>query len=269
MKRRVESVIAKLQNMHSDSNFIYFRIEEPVKEQIQFDWRNEWNYREINEDKEQPCKSSNQKMNWISMMDWLRENDLLLFSKQKITGIYDLFDLSSNEKAERFFDILRPKEGKFLSIVDRKRKNNETGISMKTGFTLKNDLMMIIQQLRKVEPIFYCYYLTSLSTILREFKALNAIEYSPYIKAILDPARWLNKQITLNNSISSDYSYWQEFLNSNESKFNESQVMALRQVCELKRQEMLLIQGPVSSYLFSLKILHHHNLSNSNFETSK
>ena len=190
-------------------------------------------------------------------MDWLRENDLLLFSKQKITGIYDLFDLSSNEKAERFFDILCPKEGKFLSIVDRKRKNNETGISMKTDFILKSDLMKIIHPSRKVKPIFYCYYLTSLSTILREFKALNAIEYSPYIKTILDPARWLKEQITLNNPISSDYSYWQEFLSLNESKFNESQVMALRQVCELKRQEILLIQGPVSIYSFSFKMLHH------------
>ena len=149
-------------------------------------------------------------MNWISMMDWLRENYLLLFSKQTITGIYDLFDLSSNEKTERFFDILCPKENSYQSLIGKGKITNRNLYESKLYF--KSDLMKIIYSLSKVELIFYCYYLTSLSTILREFKALNAIEYSPYIKAILDPARWLNKQITLNNSISSDNSYWQEFL---------------------------------------------------------
>ena len=122
--------------------------------------------------------------------------------------------------------------------------------------------MKIIHPSRKIKPIFYWYYLTSLSTVLREYKALHAIEFSPYIKTILDPSRWIKEQITLKNPLSPDYTNWQEFLTTNWKLFNESQFQALKQVCELRRQEILLIQGPVRNQNnFTCKLHIFSNLS--------
>ena len=242
---------AKLQFTYTDSKFVYFKMEEPVKDNIQFDWRNHCGFQTVDDERVKELGYGN-KMNWWLIMDSLRENDLLILSQQRLTGIYDLFDLTNEEKADRFFTQVLPKNGKFIAIIDRRRKLNETSIGLKTDNLHKEDLKKLLWPDKKVMPIFYWYFLTSLSTVLREYKALHAIEYSPYIKKILNPGKALDEE--LNNSLSPDYNHWQEFLNTNGKYFNESQQSALRRVTEMKKQEILLIQGPVSItyYLKSL-----------------
>lgn len=43
----------------------------------------------------------------------------------------------------------------------------------------------------------------------------------------------------------------QEFIKSNGKSFNESQLEALDNVVKMKKEDFLLIQGPVSIYLFN------------------
>ena len=43
----------------------------------------------------------------------------------------------------------------------------------------------------------------------------------------------------------------QEFIKSNGKSFNESQLEALDNVIKMKKEDFLLIQGPVSIYLFN------------------
>ena len=81
--------------------------------------------------------------------------------------------------------------------------------------------------------------------MLREYKALQAIEHSSYIKTILDPARALDERPE-NAEYAPDYDSWIHFLKKNGEWFNDSQLGALRKVAEMRKQDALLIQGPVS-----------------------
>ena len=83
-------------------------------------------------------------MNWLNMIDSLRENDLIVASQQRLTGIYDLFDLSLEDKADRFFNQMLPKNGKFIAIVDRRRRLKDTCISLKTDNMHKDDLKKLL-----------------------------------------------------------------------------------------------------------------------------
>jgi hypothetical protein len=222
---------------HVDTNFLHFKMEEPIKSRLEFSAHN---HSTFGLSLAQP---SSRPLPWINLADALRENDLLLITQDKLSGIYDLFDLSTEEKARRLFNEITPKKGRFLAMVDRRRRISETSVGLKTSKVFQEDVMKILKPSKRIMPIFYAYFLSSLSTIWREYKAMHALEHSWYLEMMLDPARTVSGR---HGEMALDYENWKEFIGRNGEYFNQSQVNALEHVAEMKKQEVLLIQGPVS-----------------------
>ena len=58
----------KIQFSHNDNKFIYFKIEESLKESVQFEWRNDCSYQTFNESDKKQHKDNSTKMNWIALL---------------------------------------------------------------------------------------------------------------------------------------------------------------------------------------------------------
>ncbi|CAI2368004.1 unnamed protein product [Moneuplotes crassus] len=236
--------LAKLTFTHADK-FITFRMDKPINDQYHFDARNHQCFIKSEPDGNRGDQITGRcRLHWEQIADSLRENDLVLFSKYKLTGVYDLFDTSTDEKGRRLLQTVLPKYGTFLAMVVRRRKLKETFVTMKTDRLYKEDLVKIICPEKNSMPLFYCYFLTSLSTILREYKALHALEHSSYLKMVLDPARVLSEREIMKEESDQNNKEMELFLHKNGEYFNGSQLAALKEVASMRKRDVLLIQGP-------------------------
>ena len=74
---------------------------------------------------------------------------------------------------------------------------------------------------------------------------------------ILDPVRGL-KELEQDQQLSTDkrvgHADMKSFLSRHKDDFNQSQLEALHKVADMNQKDLLLIQGPVSSFAFLLTV---------------
>ena len=134
-------------------------------------------------------KKLQQNKEWIKIMNGLRENDLLLLSKEHIKNPHSFFN-SDKIKKKGAHDIFDPNRGYILCMVSKKAKKNSERVSLKASSDFGYKIDSLLKMMNDKNKEFFCYYITSLSTLIREFKALNKIEFSGFSDLILNPNTW-------------------------------------------------------------------------------
>ena len=118
-------------------------------------------------------------------------------------------------------------------MVNKKLKKAQIWIEIKFSYDKKDAINSLCKRMSDSKKDFYIYYITNMSTIIREYKALKWIEFSKFCKAILDPWKYkeqLSKRMTL--------------MTLNNRNYNKSQNEALRYVASMNKGGLSLIQGP-------------------------
>ena len=90
---------------------------------------------------------------------------------------------------------------------------------------------------------FYCYFITNLSTMIREYKAIKWVEFSNFSGLIMNPEKWMDVKSQKEHS-AEPKSQYRDFLKNNKKFFNESQHSALKYVACMDNTGLSLIQGP-------------------------
>ena len=162
---------------------------------------------------------------WSRIYSSIKENDLLIISTER----KDFW----NSSRDFLIRNLAPSKGSFICAVSKKMNKPNNPI----GLTISNDVFRpfnsILKRMTDIKKDFYVYYYSSLSTILREFKALKCIEFSPFINYILNPSMYKD-MLTEKSNEQRGY----------DSRYNKSQNKALAYVNSMNNNGLSLIQGP-------------------------
>ena len=178
----------------------------------------------------------------MSIINSLKENDLLLLSSTKLSEINSLFN-TENKSWKEIQDTFDPDKGIILWVVDKKLKKTESRIPLKASWDNSYKIHSKCKSMANSKQDFYWYMVTSLSTMVREYKAIKWVEFSNFFKSIMNPSI-ISKQIHENEEKLKIRDLYKEFLQNNKKHFNISQLNALKYVAKLSESGLSLIQGP-------------------------
>ena len=125
--------------------------------------------------KTRPSDGENQ--DWKGIVNNMRENDLLLLSEQEIQNPYQMFN-ADNKKYKDFISGIRPDKGMILCVVGKKNSRNDLIVPLKASSFEHFKIESHIKYMKEKKKNYHCYYINSLSTIIREYKALYGIQAS-------------------------------------------------------------------------------------------
>ena len=177
----------------------------------------------------------------------VKESDILLIAGE------DLLNSANNHgrKANDIKKVLNPvwlksnlmKPNVMLAYVEEKTKKGQIFVELKFDRT-KATFVKSSDQAKGGYLQVYVYLLESLATNIREYKTLRMSEFYGHAETIVNP----KKSLTIagqSDKRHKEYPKMIKYVKSQGEKYNPSQLEALKEVCEMKDDQMLLIQGPV------------------------
>ena len=184
---------------------------------------------------------------YFKSLDKLREFDILLFSHEEL-----LKDSDQNIKqvcsAKFMLDMANNRSSNiFLGMVNASRQRESTSLNVKVDSKYKEVFQIKQVELFQEKKPLFCYYFDSLMTIVREFRTIKCSEFYGTSKIIRDPVSTLKRISEKGKSNDKDkVEKMQGFITEFAEDFNSSQLEALQRVANMRKKDLLLIQGPVS-----------------------
>jgi hypothetical protein len=130
-----------------------------------------------------------------------------------------------------------------LAYVEEKTKKGQIFVELKFDRT-KATFVKSSDQEKGGYLQVHVYLLETLATNIREYKTLRMCEFYGLADTIVNP----KKSLTIaaqSDQRHKHYPQMVKYVKSQGGKYNPSQLEALKEVCEMKDDQMLLIQGPV------------------------
>ena len=178
----------------------------------------------------------------MNIVNNLKENDLLLLSTVKLSDVKSLFN-TENKSWKEIQDSFDPNKGLILWIVDKKFSKSEPRIPLKVSSNNSHKICSQWKSMANLKNDFYWYMITSLSTMIREYRAIKWIEFSNFSNIIMNPSVITkNFYDIVNNHKTKDL--YKVFWENNKKYFNISQLNALKYVAKFSEWGVSLIQGP-------------------------
>lgn len=157
---------------------------------------------------------------------------MIYLSKTKLTKKEERFNVTRMNPKE-MYQFFSPESGRVLGIVNKRVKKSYQCIEVKFSYDIKDPLTSLCKRMQDDKLDFHVYYITNLSTVIREYLALKCIEFSLFVDAILNPYKYkeiLSKRMVMRKI--------------KNKKYNKSQNKALKSVASMTEGGLNLIQGP-------------------------
>ena len=131
-----------------------------------------------------------------------------------------------------------------LAYVEEKTKKGQIFVELKLDRT-KATFVRSSDQAKGGYLQVYVYLLESLATNIREYKTLRMSEFYGLADTIVNPKKSLTIADGQSDSRHKHYPKMVRYVKSQGGQYNPSQLEALKEVCEMRDDQLLLIQGPV------------------------
>ena len=211
----------------------------------------------------------------------VREEDLILLTTEKIPGVWG--DLKQKINRDLMTSIL-DNPNCMLAYATKKYEHSAEFLELVIHEKYEDRLRELEEE--RSFAVMHCYHFESLSTMVREYRTLSGIEFSRLAPLLLQPTLSLSMKgellkeygKTVNVALGKDLagtdasakkpSIWAKtpaparnveadqqegmkvFLEKNAGLFNDSQFEVLQRVTKMYDNDILLIQGPVSNFIF-------------------
>ena len=205
-----------------------------------------------------------------------REDDLIVISKFRI-NLEGKGDIKMVTGGVKFLKEVLSKPGVCFGYVSRVNTRMDNFVEL----ILDQKYAKTFQSSDDDENIVhtrYCYFFESVLTCLREFRALKSLEFTRFSPILTYPSLSLDYKdemlATYCGAIETGFgelddcpdlcpktyetdeekqiSQMNNYLIKNHQKFNKSQAKVLEQIIEMPKDDILLIQGPVSNHFLFL-----------------
>ena len=219
---------------------------------------------------------------WLHVLDSLKESDLLLLSRKRLRSATEILSNAPEKSPEYLSRTLKAKEGTFLAVVQKRRKKDESFVTVVVDRQNECAFKMVIAGIgvaakeakeetegkssREKSEGTSGGEVTVLTTATKKErekkKEVESGFYAYFVMSLSTMAReyrtlamlefYSHAETILNPAQPPERdrallhsSMFEKFLEQNKRHFNESQADALRHVIQLRESEILLIQGPV------------------------